>query len=40
MPIVLMMENYRTDLLWQLMRHCPGIVTGLRRASATGGWLS
>jgi len=22
-PIILMIENYRTGLLWQLMRNCP-----------------
>jgi hypothetical protein len=31
-PIVLMIENYRSGLLWRLMRRCPYIVTGLRRA--------
>jgi len=25
--------------VWQLMRECPSIVTGLRRAGFTGGWL-
>ena len=38
-PIVLMIENYRTGLLWDLMRRCPYIVTGLRRAHFTNGWL-
>jgi hypothetical protein len=38
-PIILMIENYRTGLLWQLMRRCPYVVTGLRRAGFTGGWL-
>lgn len=38
-PIVLMIENYRTDFLWQLMKKCPYIVKGLRRAGFTGGWL-
>ena len=38
-PIILMIENYRTEFLWQLMRKCPYIVTGLRRAGFTGGWL-
>ena len=39
-PIILMIENYRSGFLWQLMQRCPYIVTGLRRASFTGGWLS
>jgi hypothetical protein len=38
-PITLMIENYRTGLLWEWMRQCPYIVTGLRRAGFTGGWL-
>ena len=38
-PIVLMIENYRTGLLWQLMRNCPHIISGLRRAGFDGGWL-
>jgi hypothetical protein len=38
-PIVLMIENYRSGLLWRLMRSCPYIVTGLRRAGFAGGWL-
>ena len=38
-PIVLMIENYRTGLLWQWMRSCPYIVAGLRRADFSGGWL-
>jgi hypothetical protein len=39
-PVVLMIENYRSGLTWRLMRNCPHIVTGLRRAGFTGGWLS
>ncbi len=38
-PIVPMIENYRTGLVWRLMRGCPYIVTGLRRAGFSGGWL-
>jgi hypothetical protein len=38
-PIVLMIENYRSEFLWQLMRGCSYIVEGLRRAGFTGGWL-
>lgn len=39
-PIVLMIENYRSGLLWSLMRKCPYIVIGLRRSGFEGGWLS
>jgi hypothetical protein len=38
-PIVMMIENYRTDMIWELMRRCPHIRTGLKRAGFTGGWL-
>ena len=38
-PTILMVENYRTGLVWQLMRGCPYIAGGLRRADFTGGWL-
>ena len=38
-PIILMIENYRSGLVWQLMRQCPYITAGLRRAGFEGGWL-
>lgn len=38
-PIILMIENYRTGLLWRLMQRCPYIITGLRRAGFKNGWL-
>lgn len=38
-PIVLMIENYLSGFLWQLMRRCPYISDGLRRAGFAGGWL-
>ena len=38
-PIVLMIENFRSGLIWRLMRHCQYFVRGLRRAGFTGGWL-
>jgi hypothetical protein len=38
-PIVLMIENYRTGLLWRLMRDSPYIASGLQRAGFSGGWL-
>lgn len=39
-PVVLMTENYRTGLIWRLMRNCRYIVDGLRRAGFEGGWLA
>jgi hypothetical protein len=38
-PIVLMIENHLSGLLWKLFRQCPYVVTGLRRAGFRGGWL-
>ncbi|MDP2137407.1 MAG: glucoamylase family protein [Candidatus Didemnitutus sp.] len=38
-PVVLMIENHRSDFLWSLMRRCPYLVAGLRRAGFSGGWL-
>ena len=38
-PIVLMIENYRTEMIWALMRKCPYLTAGLRRAQFAGGWL-
>jgi len=38
--LVLMIENHRSGLIWSLMRRCPYIGAGLRRAGFTGGWLS
>jgi hypothetical protein len=39
-PIVLMIENFSSGFLWTLMKRCPYLVTGLRRAGFTDGWLS
>ena len=37
--VVMMIENYRTQLIWQLMRDCSYLASGLRRAGFRGGWL-
>jgi hypothetical protein len=39
-PIVLMIENYRSELLWRLMKNCRYLLEGLRRAGFKGGWLA
>ncbi len=39
-PIVMMIENFRTGFVWGLMRRCPYVIEGLRRANFRGGWLS
>lgn len=38
-PIVLMIENHRSGLVWEEMRENTYIVRGLCRAGFTGGWL-
>jgi hypothetical protein len=38
-PIVLMIENHRSDFIWSVMRRNPYIRKGLERAGFTGGWL-
>lgn len=37
--LIMMIENYRTGMIWRLMRECPYIGIGLRRAGFRGGWL-
>jgi hypothetical protein len=39
-PIVVMIENYRSGLVWQLLRRSRYVVAGLRAAGFAGGWLS
>ena len=38
-PIVLMIENYRSEFVWNVMRRNPHIRKGLQRAGFRGGWL-
>ncbi len=38
-PIIAMIENERSALVWKTMRKNPAIVRGLVRAGFTGGWL-
>lgn len=38
-PIVLMAENHRSGLVWEVMKKNPHIVRGLCRAGFTGGWM-
>jgi hypothetical protein len=39
-PIVLMAENYRSGLIWRLVKRSPYVVRGLCRAEFAGGWLT
>ena len=38
-PIVAMIENHRSNFVWNLMHKNPYIAEGLRRAGFTAGWL-
>ena len=38
-PILLMSENFRSELIWNAMRRSPDIRRGLQRAAFVGGWL-
>jgi len=39
-PIVAMIENHRSGLVWRTMRRNQHLARGLRRAGFTGGWLA
>ena len=38
-PILLMLENHRSELLWRTMRKSPHVRNGLKKLGFTGGWL-
>lgn len=38
-PILIQLENYQTELIWDLMKKNKYIVTGLKKAGFKGGWL-
>jgi hypothetical protein len=38
-PILLMIENYRSGFVWNLLKKSASVTAGLRRAGFTGGWL-
>jgi hypothetical protein len=38
-PIIAMIENYRSGLIWSVMRRNPYIVQGLKHAGFRGGWI-
>lgn len=39
-PVVLMIENHRSEFVWKLMRPCPYVINGMRAAGFEGGWVS
>ncbi len=38
-PVVIMIENYQTELIWNIMKQSPYILKGLQLAGFSGGWL-
>lgn len=38
-PILIQLENYESDLIWDLMKRNKYIVNGLKKAGFEGGWL-
>jgi len=38
-PVVIMFENYRSELIWRTMRRDPALKRALKLAGFTGGWL-
>ncbi len=38
-PILLQIENHESGLLWDIMKRNPYIVSGLKKAGFSGGWL-
>ena len=39
-PILGMVANYKSAVIWKATRNVPNLVRGLKRAGFTGGWLS
>ena len=38
-PIILMIENFQSGLIWKIIKQCPYIIKGLRHAGFRDGWL-
>jgi hypothetical protein len=38
-PIVVMMENYRSGLLWKLFMSCPEVKAGLKKLGFQSPWI-
>lgn len=39
-PIILQIQNHDTELIWNIMKKNPYIVSGLKKAGFRGGWLN
>ncbi len=38
-PVIIMIANYQSELVWNLMKNCSYLANGLRTAGFSGGWL-
>lgn len=38
-PIIIQLENYQTQLIWNIIKRNKYIIRGLKKAGFTGGWL-
>ena len=38
-PILIMLENYKSNLVWNIMKKNPYIIEGLKKAGFKGGWI-
>jgi hypothetical protein len=38
-PVLIMLENHRTRLIWEILKKNPYIVSGLKKAGFRGGWM-
>lgn len=38
-PLIIMVDNYLSGLMWRMTRKCDYVIRGLKRAGFTGGWL-
>lgn len=39
-PIIIMIENFQSKLIWNTIKKCSYIVNGLQSAGFTGGWIN
>jgi len=38
-PILIMIENYKSNLVWNIMKRNPYMIAGLKKAGFKGGWI-
>jgi len=38
-PILLMIANHQSGIIWDVMKENPYILAGLKKAGFSGGWL-